>query len=78
MLKFLQNSYFLKDTGVIMAPTRGFGFKNKNSGGFSPGQEAQKTKLDCGGQACRIIPVEKYLMLYNMMEYLEEIRARSA
>ena len=42
MLKFLKN-YFFKETCAIMPSTRGFGFKNRNFGGFSPGKEVPKT-----------------------------------
>jgi len=42
MLKFLKNLFF-KEPCAIMASTRGFGFKNKNLGGFSPGREVPKT-----------------------------------
>ncbi len=38
-----------------MPSTRGFGFKNRNFGGFSPGKRSQKPFLDCGGQGCCII-----------------------
>jgi hypothetical protein len=41
-----------------MASTRGFGFKNINSGAYSLGQGVPKTIFDRGGQVCRIIRVD--------------------
>ena len=44
-------------TFQIQRPQRSkrFGFKNRNFGGFSPGQRSQKPFLDYGGQGCCII-----------------------
>lgn len=52
--KKLGKKYFFKETCAIMPPTRGFRFKNKNFGGFSPSQEAANTILDTGSQGCCI------------------------
>jgi hypothetical protein len=35
-------NYFFKETCAIMPLTRGFGFKNRNFGGFFPGKEVPK------------------------------------
>ena len=44
-----------------MASTRGFGFKNRDFGGFFPGERPQKAFLGCGGQGCCIISVDKIM-----------------
>jgi hypothetical protein len=36
---------------------KGFGFKNRNFGGFSPDKEFPKPLLERSGQGCRIISV---------------------
>jgi hypothetical protein len=36
MPKFRGKKYSFKGTYAIMPPTRGFGFKNRNFGGFFP------------------------------------------
>jgi len=44
MVKFFK-IYFFKETCVIIASTRGFGFKNRNFGGFFPGKRSSKPIL---------------------------------
>jgi hypothetical protein len=39
--KNARKKYFIKETCVIMAPLRGFGFKNRNFGGFFSGKEVK-------------------------------------
>jgi hypothetical protein len=61
MPKFRKN-FFFKETCAIMASTRGFGFKNRNFGGFFPGQRSQKPFLDGAGQCCCIISANMIIM----------------
>jgi len=45
MVKIQRKITFFKGSCTIILSTKGFGFKNKNFGGFSPGQEAPKTNF---------------------------------
>jgi hypothetical protein len=67
-IRYAQSSekmYFIKETCAIMASTRGFGFKNRDFGGFFLGKRSPKPFLDGVGQGCRIISVEKGGGIYS-------------
>jgi hypothetical protein len=58
MLRYANNSgkkYFFKEISAIAPSTKGFGFKNRKFGGFSPGKRSPKPFLDYGGQGGCII-----------------------
>jgi len=72
-VRYTQNSgkkYFFKETCATMWSTRGFGFKNRNFGGFFPGKRSLKPFFDCGGQAWRIISVN----IYQKIPYLLPVK----
>ena len=49
------------ETYAIIPSLKGIGFKNRNFGGFFPGERPQKAFLGCGGQGCCIISVDKIM-----------------
>jgi len=59
----LKERHFFSKNYATIPSRRGFGFKNRNFGGFFPGREVSKTIFDRGVQVCRIISARMALSL---------------